>query len=167
MNNFQTQLGEVTNFGELISLIWAYGVQVLIAFGIFFIVLGGVFYITSAGNEERKSQGKEMIFGSLIGIIITMTSGMLMKVLHKPTEGTTGKLTEIPQVITNASNILISMITAFSILTIVYAGLLYITAKGNTEKIEKAHNAFKYSIYGLTIGILSYTITNIVIKFIS
>jgi len=162
-----TPLGEVSTFGELISLVWAYGVQVLIAFGILFIVLGAFFYVGSAGNEERKSQGREMIFGSIIGIIITMGSGVLIRMLHKPAEGTSGALAEVPEVIGNASNMLIGIIASFSVLMLVYAGLLYVTGKGDAEKIDKAHNAFKYSIYGLIIGILAYAITNTVVGFIS
>jgi len=166
MSAISTQLGEVSNFGELISLIWAYGVQVLIAFGILFIVLGAFFYVASGGNEERKSQGKEMIFGSIIGIIIVMSSGILMRMLHKPAEGTSGTLAEVPEVIGNASNMLIGVIASFSVLMLIYAGLLYVTGKGDIEKIDKAHNAFKYSIYGVSIGILAYAITNIIIKFL-
>ena len=166
MSAIQTQLGEVENFGELISLIWAYGVQILIAFGILFIVLGAFFYISSGGNEERKSQGKEMIFGSIIGIIITMGSGILIKMLHQTNEGANSSLTDVPKVIGNASNMLISIIASYSILMLIYAGLLYVTGKGDIEKIDKAHNAFKYSVYGLIVGILAYTITNIIIKFL-
>jgi len=34
----QTELGEVTTFGEFISIIWAYGSRVIVAFAIFVIV---------------------------------------------------------------------------------------------------------------------------------
>ena len=97
------------HFGEFISLIWSYGSQVLIALSIFFIILGAFFYVASAGNEDRISQGKQMIFGSLIAIVIVIFSGVLIRTLHQPTEGTAGYLTDIPTVINNATNILIEI----------------------------------------------------------
>ena len=33
-------------------------------------------------------------------------------------------------------------------------------------KIEKAHNALRYAIYGLVMGVLAFTITNVVISFL-
>ena len=161
-----TPLGRVTNFGELVSLVWAYGSQVLIVMAVFFVVLGAFFYIASAGNEDRIAQGKEMIFGSLIAIVIVLTSGILMRTLHKTTAGTTGALSEVPQVIANATNVLIGLIGAFTILMLVYAALLYILARGDTDRIQKAHRAFRYGIIGLVIGVLAYAIVNAVVKFL-
>ncbi|MBU0727866.1 hypothetical protein KKA95_04245 [Patescibacteria group bacterium] len=162
----QTALGQVSSFGELISLIWAYGSNVLIALAIFFVVLGALFYIASAGDEDRIAQGKEMIFGSLIAIAIVLLSGVLIRTLHKPAEGSTGALAEVPDVIGNATNILIGIIGSFTILMLIYAAFLYLTGRGEVEKIEKASRAMRYAIYGLIIGALAYSITNIVIRFL-
>jgi len=162
----QTPLGEVSTFGELISLIWAYGSNVIIALAIFIVVLGAFFYIASAGNEERISQGKEMIFGAIIAIVVVMLSGVLIRTLHKPAEGSTGALAEVPKVITNATNILLGLIGGFTILMLIYAGFLYLTGRGESEKIGKAHNAMRYAIYGLIIGVLAYAIANTVIRFL-
>jgi cytochrome bd-type quinol oxidase subunit 2 len=162
----QTQLGEVSTFGELVSLIWAYGSNVLIALAIFFIVLGALFYIASAGNEERIKQGKEMIFGALIAIVVVMLSGVLIRTLHKPAEGVSGALAEVPDVIGNATNILIGLIGTFTILMLIYAGFMYLVGRGEAEKIEKAQNALRYAVYGLVIGVLAYAISNAVIRFL-
>ena len=161
-----TQLGEVSTFGEFISLIWAYGSNVIIALAIFFIVLGAFFLIASSGNENRISQGKEMIFGSIIAIIMTMLSGVLIRTLHKPAEGKIGVLSEVPDVIGNATNILIGLIGAFTVVMMLYAAILYITGRGDASRIEKAQKAFRYSIYGLIIGVLAYAIANAVIQFL-
>lgn len=163
-NSVSTELGEVSNFGELISLIWAYGSNVIIVLAVFFVVLGSLFYVASAGNEERIEQGKEMIYGALIAIIIVLTSGVLIRLLHKPAAGSRGALAEVPGVIGNATNILIGIIGAFTVLMLIYSAVMYLTAHGNTNNIKKAHNAFRYAIYGLTIGVLAFAIVNTVIK---
>ena len=159
-----TPLGEVSNFGELVSLVWAYGSQVIIGLAIFFVVLGAFFYVTSAGNDERFGQGKQMVFGALIAIVLVLGSGVLMRLLHQPAQGATGALAEVPKVLQNATNILVGLIGAFAILMLAYAGILYVTGRGEAEKLEKAHNAFRYAIYGLVIGVLAYTIVNTVIN---
>src|SRR3989338_7632787 len=153
-----TPLGQVSTFSELVSLLWAYGAQVIIGLAIFFVVLGALFYIASAGNDERISEGKQMIFGSLIAIVIVLLSGVLMRTLHKPTAGTTGTLAEVPKVIGNATSILVGLIGAFAVLMLAYGGILYITGRGDEEKLEKAHHAFRYAVYGLVVGALAYTL---------
>lgn len=161
----QTPLGEVSTFGDLVSLIWNYGSQVIIALAVLFIVLGAFFYAASMGNEERINQGKQMIFGSLIAVTIVLFSGVLIRTLHKPTEGTAGNLNDVPTVINNATNILVGSIGAFAVLMMVYAGFMYVTAQGETEKLSKAHAAFRTSIIGLVIGALAYVIVNNVVNY--
>lgn len=162
----QTPLGEVSTFGELVSLLWAYGTNVIIALAIFFVVLGAFFYVASAGNEERIAQGKEMIFGSLIAIVVVMFSGVLIRTLHKPAEGSSGALADVPNVIGNATNILIGIIGAFTVLMLIYSSFLYLTGRGDADKIEKAQNSLRYAIYGLVIGVLAFAIVNTLINFL-
>lgn len=161
----QTVLGEVSTFGEFISLVWNYGSQVIIALAVFLIVLGAFFYVASGGNDERISQGRQMIFGSLIAILIVIFSGILVRTLHKPAEGTTGYLTDVPNVISNATTILVGLIGAFSILMLVYAGYLYITARGDADKVSKAHASIRYAIFGLVIGLVAYAAVSTVINY--
>ncbi|MBI5421819.1 hypothetical protein HZA44_01645 [Candidatus Peregrinibacteria bacterium] len=161
----QTPLGEVSTFGDLVSLIWNYGSQVLIALAVLFIVLGAFFYAASMGNEERINQGKQMIFGSLIAVTIVLFSGVLIRTLHKPTEGTAGNLSDVPTVINNATNILVGSIGTFAVLMMTYAGFLFVTAQGETEKLSKARAAFKTSIIGLVIGAFAYVIVNNVVNY--
>lgn len=154
----QTALGQVSTFGDFVSLAWNYGAQVLIAMAAFFIVLGALFYVASAGNEERVSQGKQMIFGSMIAVAIVILSGVLIRTLHQPTEGVTGNLSDVPTVIRNATNLLTGVLGGFAVLMLIYAGYLYATAQGDADKIAKAHAAFRYAIVGLVVGALAYVI---------
>lgn len=161
----QTALGEVSTFAEFISLIWDYGSRVIIALAVFIIVLGAFFYAASGGNDERISQGRQMIFGSLIAIVIVIFSGVLIRTLHKPAEGSTGYLADVPNVISNATTILVGLIGAFSVLMLVYAGYLYVTARGDTDKVNKAHAAIRYAVYGLAIGLVAYGAVSTVINY--
>ncbi len=161
-----TPLGTVSGFGDLVSLVWAFGSQVIIALSVFFIVLGAIFYVSSAGNQERIDQGKQMIFGSLIAVVIVLLSGILMQLLNKPAEGTLGVLGDVPTVINNATNLLVGVVGTFTIIMLIYSGILYATAAGKTDRIEKAQSAIKYAVVGAIIGILAFVIVHSVINFL-
>ncbi len=161
-----TELGEVNTFGEFVSLIWAFGSRVIIGMAVFFIILGAIYYIASGGSEEKITEGKQMIFGSVGAIFIVLLSGVLIRLLHQPSSGTTGSLSDIPAVISNASNILVGLIGGFSFLMLAYAGILYLTGRGQKDRLTKAHRAFAYAIYGLIIGLLAFALANLLIKFL-
>jgi uncharacterized membrane protein len=161
-----TALGEVSSFQDLVTLLWNYGSQIILVMAVFFIVLGAFFYAASAGKQDRIEQGKELIGGSIAAIVLVLTSGILIELLHKPAQGTAGNLSEIPQVITNATNILTGAIGGFAILMMMYAAIQYTTAAGNPDKIEKAQRAFRYALLGLVIGVLAFGIVNAVVTFI-
>lgn len=82
----------------------------------------------------------------------------------------TGKISggTIPQ--TSASTIVTNILnTAYYIAgfiavgMIIYAGIQYITANGDTAKTKKATNTIIFSIVGLVVIIAAFTITNFVI----
>ncbi len=162
----QTALGEVDNFGELVSLLWSFGSKALIAVAIFFMILGAFFYMASAGSEEKVQQGKEMILGSLVSVMIVLLSGVLIRTLRLPAQGSSGNLAELPEVISSASSILIGLIGAFSILMLIYSSFLYFSAQGSREKIERAHGALKHAFYGLALGSLAYGIVQAAVRFL-
>lgn len=162
----QTALGEVQTFADLISLIWSFGSKVLIGLAVFFIVLGAFFYMASGGNEERVEEGKQMIFGSLVAIVIVLLSGVFMRLFHQPAQGTSGNLSEIPKVVGNATNILIGLIGGFAVLMLIYSAFIYLTAQGNRTQIQQAHKALRYAIYGLVLGSVAYAVVSVVVRFL-
>lgn len=166
-NTTQTVLGRVSTFGDYISLIWSFGSQVILALAVFFIILGAFFYIASAGDERRIDQGKQMIFGSLIAMVIVILSGVLIRTLHKPAEGTSGNLTDVPQVINNASTILLTLIGAFTVAMFIYAGFLFITAQGDVLKTDKAKSALRFAVIGLIVGVSAFAIVRTVLTYLT
>lgn len=53
---------------------------------------------------------------------------------------------------------------AISLLVIVLAGVKFITAGGNPEKITKARNTIIYALVGLVVAIFAAVIVSLVIK---
>jgi len=57
------------------------------------------------------------------------------------------------------------VIFAFIVLVcFVYAGILFVTAGGNPDKIEKARSAFLYGVVGIVVGVVAYGILAIVVN---
>jgi hypothetical protein len=72
----------------------------------------------------------------------------------------TGFVTErlLPQIATR----LITIVAISSMLGIVYAGILFFSAMGDPEKANKGKDAAIYSVIGLVIALLSFTIVQII-----
>ncbi len=49
-----------------------------------------------------------------------------------------------------------------AVVCFVIAGILFMTAAGNPEKIQQARNAFLWGVAGVVVGILAYSIISIV-----
>ncbi len=66
--------------------------------------------------------------------------------------------TLIPTIVKNLSGILGSA----SLFFLIFGGVQYLTAYNNTDRANNAKNTIVYAIIGLCIGILSYSIVNII-----
>lgn len=62
-----------------------------------------------------------------------------------------------------AIKILLSMIGVLFTILIIYAGYLWLTARGNDESISKAKGIISSSIIGLIILLMAYSITNFIV----
>ena len=51
---------------------------------------------------------------------------------------------------------------AVAVICFVVAGILFLTAAGNPEKVQQARNAFLWGVAGVVVGILAYSIISIV-----
>lgn len=54
-----------------------------------------------------------------------------------------------------------------AVLVIVIAGLLYVVSNGNPENIKRAKNALLYGVIGLVVIMLAFTMTQLVIYFVT
>lgn len=69
---------------------------------------------------------------------------------------------KIPDLLMAIVNVLIVIAIPIIVFFIIYSGFLYVTAKGNTEQIQKASKALLYGVIGGVIVIGAKTIMVIV-----
>ncbi len=72
------------------------------------------------------------------------------------------KVTSIAGLLEAILNIVIVLATPFIVFFIIYAGFLYVTARGNAEQVKQASNALLYAVIGGVIIIGSVAIATIV-----
>jgi hypothetical protein len=159
IEDVQTDLGTVNNFGEYIERVWAWGSAVVFAMAVIGFVVGGIVLISSGGNEDRVDMGRETVHGSVIAILITLMSGGVYKFLlatnNNPEIPSIGELVET---LILAANGFLMIVGGASAVAIVYAGIKYMTSGGDHEKLESAKNALRYAIIGLVVAISSFGI---------
>ena len=70
--------------------------------------------------------------------------------------------TDIRQAIMNITNWILGFVAIIATLVVIYGGVLYLTATGNEEAVEKAKKTMSYGIIGIVICGLAYAIVIVV-----
>ena len=164
----ETALGEAENFWELVSLVWTWGLKVILPLSILTMIVAWFMYISSEGDEEKLSQAKQISRGSIISVTILLFSGVLKNFLQKPLQDIDSgdaTLNSLPNVIQNTSNLLLTFVWGFAVFILVYNGIQYMVAAGDPEKIDKAKRQTRYAIIGLLMAVLAYYLIDFVIGF--
>ncbi|HUW71958.1 MAG TPA: hypothetical protein VMV66_02110 [Candidatus Humimicrobiaceae bacterium] len=65
---------------------------------------------------------------------------------------------DLLDMIAQIANYLFWILLAISIVVIVYAGILFVTASGSAEQVEKARGIILYAIVGIIVAFLAYGI---------
>lgn len=65
---------------------------------------------------------------------------------------------DVLEMIANIADVLFWILLAISIVFIVYAGILFVTAAGSAEKVEQARHIILYAVIGIIVALLAYGI---------
>jgi phage shock protein PspC (stress-responsive transcriptional regulator) len=79
-------------------------------------------------------------------------------------ESSLGTQFELPVVIGNVINVLISVLGIIFVVLVVYAGYLYLTAAGEDKKVETAKKLLGQAVIGLVLVLAAYSISTFVIN---
>jgi uncharacterized membrane protein len=88
-------------------------------------------------------------------------------VLLQQTNIQSGTATPLPVVIGNVIKIVLGLLGIILVVLMVYAGFLWMTAGGDSEKVDEAKAIIKNAIIGIIITFLAYAITGYVIDAIT
>ncbi len=133
-----------------------------------FVIYGGYQYLLARGSTEKALNGKKTIITAFIGLAITMLASVIFSAIKFAlTNGqgaNTGNVTlsdgtvisGIPNVdpnlaFTSTLSWVISIAGLVAVIFIVYGGALYISSRGEPQKIETAKKTLMYSMIGLVL----------------
>lgn len=72
---------------------------------------------------------------------------------------TVGSLQQIINALTNAAGLVFGGI---AVICFIIAGVLFLTAGGNAEKVQAARSAFMWGVAGVVVGILAFSIIAVI-----
>lgn len=125
--------------------------------------------VTAAGDEDKVSKWKAIIFQAIIWFIVIKFAGIVVKNTFDPNCGWGGifqyygtniceNITENAKIITTLLNWINSFLAIAIVLMIMYAGFLVLTSAGDSDKHDKAKKILLYVGIGLLILFTSYLI---------
>jgi len=68
------------------------------------------------------------------------------------------------KILEGGTNAMWSIFVAVGVVMFLYAGFIFLTSEGDPGKMTKAKNAFLYGVIGVIVGVLGWTMVNIIKK---
>lgn len=130
--------------------------------------------LTSVGQPAKLSQARSMLLYAIIGAVVIIMAVPLVSLVGSaigggisttecnPANATTNALTVLANIINWFSWLLAILSVAMGL----YAGFLYMTAKGEPQKVATANSVLVYTVIGVVVAILAFSIKTIINAFI-
>lgn len=137
-----------------------------------FIIISGYQYIASAGNADATSKATKNLTNSVTGLVLAALSYMISNTVVTKLGGSVnnGKIDNFDPIknitigaaITKVLGSLVGFGALFAGLFIVISGVLFLTAAGDPDRLNRAKKGLTFSIVGLVVMILSWVIIRFV-----
>ena len=140
------------------------------------IVLGGYAYFiqffVNGGKQEGKLNARDLLFGGVMGLTVTILASPIVKFIKKILEPTKDGVLAIDQgSIVNLikiilGNFLIPFASIASLVFIVASAYMWITAGSDEDRVKNAKKMLNNSLIGLVIVLLSTVIVQLIVYFV-
>lgn len=139
------------------------------------VVVNGVRLVTGGGEEENIKKARNGIFAAIGGLILmTVADTFVTKVFYKVDRTTYSAIDGgvTPQVdlsagineIVGITNFIVSFVGPILVLLIIIAGILYLTAGGEEEKMNKAKRLLIAGVLGMVIIYGSFALVSTIVS---
>lgn len=99
---------------------------------------------------------------ALASLGILLLPVVALAVVDANTPPAVGSITNLAGVITKIQNFMWVLFGGIAVICFIVAGILFLTAGGQPEKIQAARSAFIWGVAGVVIGIIAFSIIAIV-----
>jgi len=170
------------NIPELICLGTGFLSKVLMPpLAVIFILWAGILYLSASGRPEIIKRAHIVLVSVVLGVAVLLLAPALValavNVAGSPSGAPVGvNVSDVCSVNAAAESITTSLINlinwfswflaAASVFMGMYAGFLFMTSGGDPEKSKKATTAIIFTVIGIAVSILAFSIISIVEMFI-
>lgn len=140
---------------------------------VFMVLWASFLLLTSVGQPAKLVQARSMVLYAIIGAVILIMAAPLVSLVGSAVGGGVAVQSCNPaNATTDALAVLVNIINWFSWLLAVlsvamglYAGFLYMTAHGEPQKVATANNVLVYTVIGVVVAILAFSVIAIIKAF--
>jgi len=86
---------------------------------------------------------------------------------YAPADTGAPHITDIASIVHSIENVVALVFGCIAVVMFVFAGVLFLTAQGEPEKIKTARSAFIWGVAGVVVGIIAFSIIAIVSSFLT
>jgi hypothetical protein len=101
----------------------------------------------------------KLVLTSLSALLLPIAASAQMQGTAPGGYGTVGSLQQLINALENAAGLVFG---AIAVIMFIIAGIYFLTAGGEPEKVQKARSAFLWGIAGVVVGILAFSIIAVV-----
>ncbi len=106
---------------------------------------------------------KKILFLISLGLLILPLSGLAQIQPYAPGAP---RVTSFALLIENIVWAIWIIFTVVVVISFIFAGIMFLTAAGDSKKLETAKSAFVWGIVGVIVGVIAFTIITIVSRMI-
>ena len=125
-------------------------------------------YMASAGDEKKVETAKSIIGAALIGLAIAVAAPTFLQTIVTIFSSGTMEVAAAPDltgIVGRVLTFLLSVVGGLAIIGLITGGIMYLTAYGDEERIEKAKKILVNSIIGIVVCLGSLLVVNQVTNF--
>ena len=104
---------------------------------------------------------------ALVSLAVLLLPVMALAIAQPTANPTGAAVGDLTAIINSVLRTMWVVFAAIAVICFLVAGILFLTAGGQPEKIQSARNAFIWGIAGVVVGIIAYSIIAIVGSFVT
>lgn len=167
----QTSAELICSITNLISKTLLPPIAVLMA------LIAGFLFLTSQGEPQKISLATKVLLATLVGVFLLLVAPGIIALINdlfisdgvnlkSPACGATITTNTIITALLNLVNLFAWFSAVVAVAMGLYSGFLYLTARGNPQQARQATMVFSYTIIGIAVSVVAFSIITIVQQFI-
>ena len=165
---FSSPTGIKTFSGVMCTVIDFFSQTILPPLAVLMMLVVGFLFMMGGQMPQKAIDARKTLLYVVAGVVLLLLAPGIIALVVDVTgasstsftmcPGATITTTSIVQTITNLINWFAWFVSITSVAMGLYAGLLYLTARGDPSKVQEASKVFSYTIIGIAVAVVSFSI---------